>query len=320
MNFQDLKKIESYQFYLDVAFKRASKRADELRTSVKERNRLKKSKKLEITKLEVIKTTIVERLKNIIKSYPSLDNMAIFYKELIKCTLDYKDLKKSLGAINWAIDKTEYFFRVYVSKIKRTTDINLINKFRREYYGRVSSVLKQIKKNLVYLEESRKIMKNYPAIKTSVYTVCIFGFPNVGKSTLLSKLTTANPEINSYPFTTRSLNLGYIKQPGKKVQLIDTPGTLNRLNKMNNIELQAYLAVKYLANHIVYVFDPTEEYSTKEQKKLLKKLKELDKPIILYISKTDVVDKKIVKEFIKKYPKIISDYKVLKEKIISCVQ
>jgi len=319
MNFQSLNKIENYQFYLDVAFKRASKKTDEIRYTIKERDRLKKSQKLELLKLEIIKTTIVERLKKIIKSYPSLDNMDEFYKQLIRCTLDYKDLKKSLGAVNWAVDKTQYFFKVFSSKIKKTSDLNLINKFRREYYGRVSSVLKQIKKNLRYLEEARKIMKNYPAIKTSVYTVCIFGFPNVGKSTLLAKLTTANPEINSYPFTTRSLNLGYIKQPGIKIQLVDTPGTLNRLNKMNDIELQAYLAVKHLANHVVYVFDPTEEYSIKEQKKLLKNLKEFEKPIILYLSKTDMknVD---ASDFKKKYPEIITDYKVLKEKIISCVQ
>ena len=318
MNFQSLKKIENYQFYLDVAFKRASKKADEIRPKIKEKDRLKKSKKIEITKLEIIKTTINERLKAIIKAYPSLDNLDDFYKELIKCTLDYKDLKKSLGAINWAVDKTDYFFRIYLGKIKRTEDIRFINKYRKEYYGRISSVLKQIKKNLIYLEESRKIMKSYPAIKTSVYTVCIFGFPNVGKSTLLSKLTTASPEINAYPFTTKSLNLGYIKQPGKKIQLIDTPGTLNRFNKMNNIEMQAYLAVKHLANLVVYVFDPTEEYSFEEQVKLLKKLKEFKKPIILYLSKTDMKDIDISK-IKKKYPDIITDYKELEKIIISQV-
>jgi len=50
MNFQSLNKIENYQFYLDVAFKRASKRADEIRPTIKEKDRLKKSQKLELFK------------------------------------------------------------------------------------------------------------------------------------------------------------------------------------------------------------------------------------------------------------------------------
>jgi GTP1/Obg family GTP-binding protein len=97
MNFQDLKKIEKSDFYLDVAFSRASKRIDELRSSIKDKDKIKKSQLLEIARLDIINNNLTENLKKIIKAYPSLDNLDPFYKELIKCTLDYKSLKNLLA-------------------------------------------------------------------------------------------------------------------------------------------------------------------------------------------------------------------------------
>lgn len=309
MNFQGLK-VEKPDFYLEIAYSRASRKIDELRPKLK-KDRLPKSKTLELTRIEIINTKLSESLTKIIKSFPNLDNLDEFYRELIKVSLDYGYLKKSLGSVDWAVKKNRDFFKIYKNKIKKSQDLTLINKYRKEYGGRVSSVIKQIKHNLAYLEESRKVMKNFPRIKTSLYTVCIFGFPNVGKSTLLKKLTQAEPEIKAYPFTTKTLNLGYIKQ-GYKIQLIDTPGTLNRIDKMNKIEKQAFLAVKYLADQIVFVFDASLDM--KKQVKLLLKLKEFDKPVILYLSKTDISEGK---EFIKKFPDIIKNVTQLKDLLLS---
>lgn len=314
MNFQDLKKIEKPNFYIDNAFSKASKKIDLSRKKTKG-DRINKSKTLELTRIEIIRTVLNNHLDKITTSFPSIDGLDPFYVELIKCTLDYKDLKKSLGAVNFAKKTISSLYKKYSFKIKQTSDIKFINKLRNEFLGRTSSVFKQIKNNLEYLEESRKSMRDYPSIKTTMFTVCIFGFPNAGKSTLLKKLTDANPEIHSYAFTTKKLNLGYIKTPKFKIQIIDTPGTLNRINKMNYIELQAHLAIEHLANATIYVFDPTFEYDMDRQRKLLKRLKEYKKEGLLYLSKTDVADKKIVDEFIKKYPKILT-VEQIKEELI----
>ncbi len=311
MNFQDLKKVESATFYIDVAFRRASKKAKELRSRVK-KNRFQKSKELELARIQVIRDVLTSDLNDIIKGFPSLDSLDQFYIELIKCTLDYKDIKKSLGSVKWAVDKINQLFKKYYSSLTKTQDIKKINPMRREYYGRVSSVVKQIDKYLEYLETARRTMRKYPAVKTKIFTVCIFGFPNSGKSTLLSKLTQATPEIAAYPFTTKQLNLGYIKEPPHEIQIIDTPGTLNRFNKMNDIELQAYIAVKHLADLVVYVFDPQFSYDFEKQKKLLERVKKFNKPVLLYLSKTDIVPN--AKEKFKDF-QVITDIDELKEKI-----
>ena len=133
-------------------------------------------------------------------------------------------------------------------------------------------------------------MKDFPTIKTGVTTACIFGFPNVGKSTLLSKLTTAKPEIKPYAFTTKQLNIGYLQEAHRRIQIIDTPGTLNRFEKMNAIEQQAYLALKFCAEIIIYVYDLTESSAPlADQKKLYQALRLLKKPVVIYLSKTDML-------------------------------
>jgi nucleolar GTP-binding protein len=210
----------------------------------------------------------------------------------VRTTLDYPELKKSLGAVRWAQQKVEHFSDVYYNRIKRCADFRRMTSYSREYYGRMGSILKQIKRPLEYLELSRKAMKDFPSIKTKLFTVAIAGFPNVGKTTLLTKLTTAKPKIANYAFTTKQLNTGYATIKNHKVQFIDTPGTLNRFNKMNPIEKQAFLAMKYCADLIIFVFDTSDQaYDPATQKKLLSKLKDLGKPICIYLSKTDISGK-----------------------------
>jgi ribosome-interacting GTPase 1 len=55
--------------------------------------------------------------------------------------------------------------------------------------------------------------------------VCIVGFTNSGKSTLLAKLTDAKPEIGSHPFTTRKAEVGMMDYRGVKIQLVEIPST-----------------------------------------------------------------------------------------------
>ena len=214
-------------------------------------------------------------------------------------TLDYDELKRALGALKWVMDKLDGFNKIYKKKIRDTNHFEKVNSYRREFYGRVSSLLKQIKKQMRYMEEARRTMKSFPSVKTGKPTACLVGFPNVGKTTLLYKLTGSKPEIASYAFTTKGINVSYVKE--KRIQLLDTPGTLNRPEKMNYIEMQAYLAIRTCADIIIYVIDLTESYPVADQLKLLKQMKAYKKPIYIYLSKTDILDKKVLKDFQEKH-------------------
>ena len=69
MNFQDLRKVEAYQFYLDVALRKASKKLDEKRDSLKA-SKLGKSKQLELMRVELVHEYLVDSLKKILVSFP----------------------------------------------------------------------------------------------------------------------------------------------------------------------------------------------------------------------------------------------------------
>ena len=315
MNFQDLHNVEDSKFYLDQAFKKSKRHGEAVfpRTSGEQLNRVIRT---ESEKLKVYTKTLVDYLDAIVKKFPNIDSLPEFYNELLRLTIDYDYLKKSLGALTWASTKLEELSRVYLKSLRSCAAKSDVNKIMKGYYGRTSSLLRQIDKHLQFIEESRKIMKNYPTLKTDLFTVAITGFPNIGKSTLLSKLTPAKPEIKNYAFTTKQINQGYANYGLRKVQFVDTPGVLDR-DKMNAIESQAYLVLKYLVNVIVYVIDLTEPYPLKQQEELLKKLKEFDKPVIVYLSKTDIIDSKIFLKAKKKYKAVVSleelDKKIEKE-------
>ncbi len=244
-------------------------------------------KKKESLKLDIVKDEIVSKLDKIVEQFPQTSILPEFYIKLMKLTLDFAELKKSLGAVNWASKRIRTLHREYVSKINRAQEQPYIRKASTEFYGRVSSTLKQIDQNLKYLEESRRIMRTYPDIK-DMFTVCIYGFPNVGKSTLLNKLSSTKAKTAAYAFTTKTINAGYMTFDGVKVQVLDLPGTLARPEKMNNIEMQAELVLEELAKIVIFVFDVSGSsgYPLDKQVQLYKKVK--DKKPLVYVSKTDL--------------------------------
>ncbi len=131
--------------------------------------------------------------------------------------------------------------------------------------------------------------------------VGLVGFPNAGKSTLLSVVTAAKPEIANYPFTTLVPNLGIVKyRDFKSFVMADIPGIIEGAHEGKGLGLRF---LKHIERNSVLLFlvpadatDIVEEY-----KILLNELKQfnpelLDKKKILAISKADLLDEELEKE------------------------
>ncbi|MBI4448820.1 50S ribosome-binding GTPase [Candidatus Woesearchaeota archaeon] len=286
MSFAKIRPIERAAVMIDIAFRKGATRV--AKAPKQSTDYTKRIREVERMRMEAMCNDLKARFNAILHDFPQIDELTPFYHELVLCTMDYDEVKKSLGAMNWALERIERFSREYTFKVTKCEDTDKMKEYRKQLYGRIASIVKQVDKHLLILDSARKTFMEFPVIK-NIPTVAIVGFPNVGKTTLLSRLTGSTPEIDSYAFTTKTLNVGYLTIHKNKIQFIDTPGTLNRFNRMNNIEKQAYLAMKHIADLLVYVFDPTEEYPMHEQVALYKTLREFNKPIVAFVSKTDII-------------------------------
>ncbi len=289
MNFQYVTPVPSSADLLDFAFRKAREKGKSKKLSG---NWLQIIRKKEGLKLDVVKDNIVPKLENVLDEFPEEDDLTEFYVDLMRLTLDYPLYKKSCGAVAWAIGNVRTLHKQYVSKVIKEKDRAEIKNLMKQFYGRLSSILKQIQPSLDYLNTSRKILRSYPDVK-DMFTVCLYGFPNVGKTTLLNKLTGTKAEVDSYAFTTKSINAGSLGN----IQLLDVPGTLARKQKMNTIERQAELVLDDVADAVIYVFDlsDTSGFSVEDQIRLYNKIK--SKNVIVYVSKQDITPKPVLDSF-----------------------
>lgn len=210
------------------------------------------------------------RLIEVVSGFPNFDKLDPFTAVMIKTLIDRDEAKKSLGRV-MGVQKT----------LRRFAHLP-----KKEFLGRLKSVLKKLEKPLETLHRVRLVLIRLPD-PTVHFTVCLAGFPNAGKTTVLKKLTGAKAEIANYEFTTRTLNYGTMQVHFHDVQVVDTPGTLNR-QKLNVIEKQALLALSHLAKAIVFVYDPLRE--GEDQEKLFNTLFQYKLPLAIYAAKQDILD------------------------------
>ncbi len=290
--FETIPKIEKPEFYIELGIRSAKRYA--ATRKLRERVKTKRIAELESIKADTFARTIMGHIGKVCSSFPSVDQLPVFYKELLEAVVGINELRVSIARMQGAAEKIETM-AVDFKRAARASDAEKILQKKREFYGRASSMLKKSKAAFSFAENARKTLKNFPSIKTKIPTVCLCGYPNVGKSTLLSRLTGSTPEIAQYAFTTRQLMVGYIDN---KIQIIDTPGSFREdFKKMNWIEKQSYLAIKHLSKKIVFVFDITETcgFTTEQQEELFNKIvrKFRAKQFIIYLSKADMgLDKK----------------------------
>ena len=176
----------------------------------------------------------------------------------------------------------------------------------------MATVMRRQKDPLAYLEQVRQHISRLPAIDPNTRTLLICGYPNVGKSSFINKVTRADVDVQPYAFTTKSLFIGHLDYKYLRWQVIDTPGILDHpLEEMNTIEMQSITALAHLKSCILYFMDPSEQCGytieaqvrfsscatskklsfTFSQCKLFHSIKPLfnGKPTLLVINKIDVM-------------------------------
>ena len=137
--------------------------------------------------------------------------------------------------------------------------------------------------------------------------VGLVGFPNAGKSTLLSSISAARPEIGDYPFTTLVPNLGVVSyRDDKSFVMADIPGIIEGAAEGKGLGIRFLRHIE--RNSILLFLIPADAKDIKEQYQiLLGELRKynpelLDKKRLLAISKVDMLDEELMQQMERDIP------------------
>ena len=250
-------------------------------------------RKFYMRKVRFTEDTITEKLESITKNFPKLDDIHPFYADMINILYDKDHYKLALGTVNTTKNICQKIASDYVKLLKYGDSLYRCKQLKVAALGRMMTALKKLGASFNYLEEVRKHLSRFPSIDPTERTLILAGFPNVGKSSFMNKITYADSEVQAYHFTTQSLFVGHTYYKNIRWQVIDTPGILDRaLEQRNIIEMQTITALAHLDACILYFIDVSEGcgYSIAQQVSLFDSIRPLfkNKPLVIIANKTDL--------------------------------
>ncbi len=137
--------------------------------------------------------------------------------------------------------------------------------------------------------------------------VGLVGFPNAGKSTLLSVITSAKPKIANYPFTTLTPNLGIVKyRDNQSFIMADIPGIIEGASQGKGLGLRFLRHIE--RNSLLLFMIPADTDSIKKEYETLSNELEkynpglVEKTRVLAISKSDLLDEELKQEMLEELP------------------
>ena len=238
--------------------------------------------------VRAVGAAIHDRLVYIIRGFPEFDEIPQFYRELADILFGMDRIRQSLGAVGWAAKHTKKVGNQIAMQSRRAEDTLVL---RKRAVARLASMVHQVDKDLRFLNEVRNVLRKLPHVEDA-FTVVIAGYPNVGKSSFIRLVSSAEPQVASYPFTTKGVIVGHRQEGRERIQFVDTPGILDRpAEERNAIEKQALSAMMNVADVILFILDPSEHcgYPLDVQLRLLEEVKGMvSVPVLVVGNKSDI--------------------------------
>lgn len=282
------------QAILDAAFHQAKK------VSSTGKGRVVRAHSLTLRKIGRSSSVMLRHLTRLRKPFRKLDELPPFTRGLLESRLGPGKLERSLRRVRVAEDRIIRFRTDEERAVPKLEDTALIKVSMKRFYGRSSSVVREVEEDLGRLTEAARMLRRSPQIDISMPTVVVVGYPNVGKSSLLGYLSSASPKVAPYPFTTLTVSVGHLAiTHAGKAQIVDTPGILERGEAIQKettavtAQREAMAAISSSAGVVLFLLDPTGTcgWPLEDQVGLLDSLKTHfpDREFLVVENKVDLV-------------------------------
>ncbi|CAG0887719.1 unnamed protein product [Cyprideis torosa] len=289
-NFKRITVVPTAKDFINIMLSKTQRKTP---TVVHKHYKISRIRQFYMRKVRYTQQNFHDRLTMILTEFPKLDEIHPFYADLLNILYDKDHYKVALGQINIARNLIDNAAKDYVRLLKYGDSLYRCKQLKRAALGRMVKIMKRQASALEYLEHVRQHLSRLPSIDPNTRTILICGFPNVGKSSFMNKITRADVDVQPYAFTTKSLYVGHMDYKYLRWQVIDTPGLLDHsLEERNIIEMQAITALAHLKAAVLYVFDLSSHcgQTLGEQVSLFESIKPLfqNKPLLVAANKCDI--------------------------------
>jgi len=290
-NFKKIQIVPTSKDFIDIVLSKTQRKTP---TIIHKQYNISRIRAFYLRKIKYTQQNYHDKLTQIITDFPRMEDIHPFYADLMNVLYDKDHYKLALGQINTAKHLIDNVTKDYARLMKYGDSMYRCKRLKRAALGRMCTIMKRQNQSLQYLEQVRQHLSRLPSIDPNTRTLLLTGFPNVGKSSFMNKVTRADVEVQPYAFTTKSLYVGHMDYQYLRWQVVDTPGILDHsLEERNTIEMQAITALAHLRAAILYVMDVSElcNKSLEEQIELFESIKPLftNKPIIVCLNKVDIM-------------------------------
>jgi len=289
-NFKKIVTIPTSQDFIDIILSKTQRKTP---TVVHKQYKISRIRNFYLRKIKFTQQSFHDKLQLILTEFPKLEEVHPFYADLMNVLYDKNHYKLALGQLSIAKNLIDNVAKDYGRMMKFADSLYRCKCLKRAALGRMATIVKRQAQSLQYLEQVRQHLSRLPSIDPNTRTLLVCGYPNVGKSSFLNKITRADVEVQPYAFTTKSLYVGHTDYKYLRWQVVDTPGILDHsLEDRNTIEMQAITALAHLRAAILYVMDISETcgYTLEEQLNLFNNIKVLftNKPLLIVLNKIDI--------------------------------
>ena len=211
------------------------------------------------------------------------------------------------------------------------------NKATEAHVGRLKAKLSKLRDEVQVRASKKSAREGYDIRRSGDATVVIAGFPSVGKSTLLNKITSAQSEVGEYDFTTLKIVPGIMLHRGARIQVLDTPGIVEGAasGKGRGREVISVIRGADLVVFLIDVFNPQQlELLKKELQNAGIRVNEKSPDIVIKKRATDGIkinttvdqdlDEKTIKDILNEYrihnADVLIRQKITIEQLIDTIQ